>query len=134
MTLKRWMACAFLVTSGIAHSAEVVDDSASVIGAAKVEEMSIAALNVFKDPQSVQFKDLSHPELSPGVLRKVTVCGMVNARNSFGGYNGFTPFVYSSDSKSFTVYDPQIQPPLRKLHLLVFNYSNCDTRLGVPSH
>lgn len=43
-----------------------------------------------KDPDSAQFKALK-------VFRRdddyIAVCGEVNAKNSYGGYAGFTPFV-----------------------------------------
>lgn len=47
--------------------------------------------NSLKDPDSAKFKDVKIGE-NNGVV------GLVNAKNSFGGYNGFKPFiVYSSE-------------------------------------
>lgn len=43
-----------------------------------------------KDPSSTQFRRLQAVTLKDGTVR---VCGEVNAKNSFGGYNGFSPFV-----------------------------------------
>ena len=40
-----------------------------------------------KDPSSVQFRDL---KLN---YRRDALCGMINSKNSFGGYNGFSGFV-----------------------------------------
>jgi hypothetical protein len=49
-----------------------------------------AVVENFKDPLSAQFKWLPfHTEPREGVW----YCGLVNAKNSFGGYIGFTPFL-----------------------------------------
>ena len=45
--------------------------------------------NVMKDPSSVQFRTLVVAKDSDG---KRTLCGEVNAKNSFGAYTGFRPF------------------------------------------
>jgi hypothetical protein len=42
-----------------------------------------------KDPDSARFTGLEARQLPSG---SVSVCGFVNARNSFGGYAGNTPF------------------------------------------
>lgn len=42
-----------------------------------------------KDPQSAEFSDL-HAGSGGG-----TVCGLVNARNSFGGFTGARPFAFT---------------------------------------
>ncbi len=44
---------------------------------------------VLKDPDSARFGPMKAGVNSAG---KVFVCGYVNARNSFGGYTGMTPF------------------------------------------
>lgn len=43
-----------------------------------------------KDPESARFGDMFATRDAQGV---VTVCGYVNAKNSFGGYGGMKPFV-----------------------------------------
>ncbi len=43
------------------------------------------------DPNSAEFRKLNAYEPSEGVL---VVCGEVNAKNGFGGYSGFEPFVW----------------------------------------
>lgn len=47
-----------------------------------------------KDPSSVQFKDVE-------LLSGGTVCGLFNARNSFGAYGGFKLFGYSSKGELY---------------------------------
>lgn len=42
-----------------------------------------------KDPESAQFRDVAH--YKSGTID--VLCGSINAKNSFGGYVGFTPFL-----------------------------------------
>jgi hypothetical protein len=44
-----------------------------------------AVQNYLKDPESAKFRDLQ--------VNGVTLCGEVNARNTFGGYTGFQKFI-----------------------------------------
>lgn len=61
-----------------------------VYGPEKVKEKVLEAVrNRLKDPASAQFRDVRLVEFSFGQV----VCGEVNAKNAFGGYVGFTPFV-----------------------------------------
>lgn len=46
-----------------------------------------------KDPDSAEFRNVHYYSGSGGPV----VCGEVNAKNSYGGYNGFEPFVASGD-------------------------------------
>jgi len=48
-----------------------------------------AVADQMKDPNSAQFRNWHAFQSNHGVL----VCGEVNARNSFGGYVGFTHFL-----------------------------------------
>lgn len=54
-----------------------------------------AVKNRLKDPESAQFRDMKYwkfesvTEVEGGLFY---VCGFVNAKNSFGGYNGYKPF------------------------------------------
>lgn len=45
-----------------------------------------------KDPESVQFRNLRSSQAPTGAE---LVCGEFNAKNSFGGYIGFKPFLWS---------------------------------------
>jgi hypothetical protein len=53
-----------------------------------------------KDPESARFSDVSY-KTSPNARGEPTdvVCGMVNAKNSYGGYTGAKPFVYFVDRR-----------------------------------
>lgn len=54
---------------------------------ALIEKSKKQLLNQLKDPDSAKFRNIS-------VKDKTLVCGEVNAKNSYGGYTGFT-FFYS---------------------------------------
>ncbi len=43
-----------------------------------------------KDPESARFGKMWAARDTEGV---VTVCGLVNAKNSYGGYTGMSPFI-----------------------------------------
>jgi len=55
-----------------------------------------ATRRVMKDPDSAQFGEIAGAQTPEGTIN---VCGMVNAKNSFGGYVGSRPF--------FGVYYPR---------------------------
>lgn len=56
---------------------------------AEVERLREALDNRLKDPGSAQLRDVAILD-SPGMQ---WACGQVNAKNSFGGYVGYTAFV-----------------------------------------
>lgn len=51
-----------------------------------------------KDPSSAQFRDDRVVRLPDGSAR---YCGEVNARNAFGGYVGFRPFIADDNGVAF---------------------------------
>jgi hypothetical protein len=67
-------------------------------GQARFEPAENAVRAELKDPDSAKFSNLS-ALTSPNVHGEPTavICGSVNARNSYGGYAGATPFVYFVD-------------------------------------
>ncbi len=60
-----------------------------------------AVLKHLKDPGSASFRGLFVSWLSGGPI----VCGYVNAKNSFGGYTGFTRFVAAGSDTAFLESD-----------------------------
>jgi hypothetical protein len=58
--------------------------------AALIESAKQDVLRKLNDPDSARFSDLTAKE-SNG---RHFVCGRVNAKNRFGGYDGFKPFLY----------------------------------------
>jgi hypothetical protein len=67
-----------------------INPTSNVIGDAQV-----AVKATLRDPGSAQFLDLT----SFGIASNRAVCGKVNAKNGFGGYSGFVPFVYYEQTK-----------------------------------
>lgn len=57
-----------------------------------------AAYNM-KDPASAQFRNMRY-----GGHNKIVVCGEINAKNGFGAYAGFTPFMYDPGRSNVTIY------------------------------
>ena len=70
-------------------------------GASKASEAATDQVRQkLKDPDSARFQNV---RLVPYASGKV-VCGEVNAKNSYGGYVGYTPFV--AGVLGATIYDP----------------------------
>ena len=64
---------------------------------ALVDEAQAAVIARLKDPDSANFKGVE-------VNSQRIVCGLVNARNSFGGYVGFSAFWYDPRTKVAFLY------------------------------
>ena len=63
---------------------------------AQLTAAKTAAAYDLKDPGSAQFRNIRGIQATAETGKSATyICGEVNARNSFGGYVGFTPFVYN---------------------------------------
>lgn len=75
-------------TLGLIGTAMAEDDPVIL----KAQE-SIAAKMM--DPSSVQFKDVAHYKV--GEKKLDAVCGIYNAKNTYGGYVGFRKFMVISD-------------------------------------
>ena len=60
-----------------------------------------------KDPESARFTDVTYRPDQPNARGEPTdvVCGMINAKNSYGGYTGAKPFVYFVDRRQVTMSD-----------------------------
>lgn len=57
-----------------------------------IEAAKVNVANSLKDPGSAQFKNVHLVNYLDGSV----VCGEINAKNSYGGYVGFSPFVASN--------------------------------------
>jgi hypothetical protein len=51
-------------------------------------------ISTLKDPESAKFKDTKAITVMYHGGRQTFICGMVNAKNSFGGYTGFQPYIF----------------------------------------
>ncbi|WFF40392.1 hypothetical protein EVC62_02130 [Salinicola endophyticus] len=59
-----------------------------------------------KDPDSAKFKDVHGTKLMTVPNAHVMVCGMVNAKNSYGGYTGMSPFMVMGPEVLFWENNP----------------------------
>ncbi|WP_372400135.1 hypothetical protein [Azospirillum sp. HJ39] len=72
---------------------------------AAIEEGARSSL---KDPDSAKFKDIVAFKTKTG---SIAGCGLINAKNSYGGYIGYTPFrtVVATSNGKFTGIDAHLQ-------------------------
>lgn len=104
------MATAFLLCSTLTASAQTVSDgSGAGIPPDELKAMLGAAMLEFRDPDATQFRDLQF-EITKGqenirgeTLTTDTICGLVNEKNQFGGYEGFKKFRYATTDKKFSI-------------------------------
>ncbi|MCG8272376.1 hypothetical protein MIC97_12785 [Aquamicrobium sp. NLF2-7] len=91
------LAAVFAVTCSASWAYDRIPVSPAI--AERVKE-GIAA--ILKDPESARFGDFTAAMTPDGAIY---VCGTVNARNSFGGYAGSSPFVgvLANDNAPFKV-------------------------------
>ena len=71
-----------------------------------LERAKEAVKNMMKDPDSAKFKDLIAGQVSKD--KKKHVCGMVNSKNSMGGYVGYKGFVYIDGEKYAVLQEDSI--------------------------
>lgn len=55
-----------------------------------------------KDPESARFRRVYGAQ---GEVEKIAICGEVNAKNSYGGYTGYKPFMVFEDGDRGFVWD-----------------------------
>ena len=67
---------------------------------ASFEKAKAGIASQLKDPSSAQFRGMKARRTDKGA---VVVCGEVNAKNGFGGYIGFTPFIWQEGSFGGTI-------------------------------
>lgn len=80
-TKMRHTAARLIIMGTFVLSAAWADDSENSLATAKS-----AILKKLRDPDSAKFSDL--------LIKEKVVCGKVNAKNRFGGYEGPKGFVY----------------------------------------
>lgn len=57
---------------------------------------------MLKDPESARFRRIYGAK---GGVRKIAICGEVNAKNSYGGYTGYKPFMVFEDGNEGFIWD-----------------------------
>lgn len=87
--------------------------SSAALAAGAIDEKAIRAAvgEKLKDPYSAVLSDMARRTVpnAKGVPTDV-VCGLVNAKNSFGGYVGPRPFVYFLGDREAYVVDVRAGP------------------------
>ncbi|MCU4582839.1 hypothetical protein KTJ32_17730 [Acinetobacter gyllenbergii] len=68
-----------------------------------------------KDPRSAQFQ---HIRVVKNLRGETAVCGEVNAKNAFGGYVGFTPFMYVDGGSYLASGDKDYQEDFYYVYIL----------------
>lgn len=92
------IAALFLIIGSPAFGQTVLDGSFPIDGIASLEQMHASVTAEFTDPRSAQYKGM----IVRNKAYKPAICGLVNARNSLGGYTPFYPFAYSiEDARAY---------------------------------
>lgn len=132
--LKIWMIAAGIsaMMAQPALAQQVMDDSVAQVGHEKADAAVKAAMGQLKDPSSAQFKSFTHPDPMYHQYPQQIVCGMVNAKNGFGGYNGFVPFGYHTlQDVVIILADSVVTSPSGELAKAGFKSMSCASALGV---
>lgn len=101
LTMKKLFLSVMLAAIPIIAIAETperlqcIDWSIATATDSEIQQAKLAVLNTLKDPESATFKNFYVLKASNG---NRSICGYVNARNSYGGYAGFTLFHYTPSS------------------------------------
>lgn len=74
-----------------AHQAEQTKKSSKEADEKKIEDLKKIIGTTLKDPDSSQFRGLFLNS------SKTALCGEINAKNSYGGYVGFRPFIATAN-------------------------------------
>ncbi|MGH8273631.1 MAG: hypothetical protein ACRES9_05155 [Gammaproteobacteria bacterium] len=82
------------ISSGQAYSSSIGKLSTTsdlVVGSQVLAKKKLAS--DLKDPDSAKYKDVHAYQDDAGGKTAIVFCGEINAKNSFGGYNGYERFV-----------------------------------------
>src|SRR4051794_31574099 len=91
-----WTSQGSPVAAALGTPAAANTDPSAKVNASLIENAHAAVQTMLRDPGSAQFQD----GFIIGTDNKRTLCGIVNAKNGFGGYSGYAPFAYREPSKS----------------------------------
>jgi len=121
------------VSANAAQGQEFVDGSSSVVGDENARIAADAVKELLIDPSSAQFKRFSFLDKKHHLYPENYICGLVNAKNRFGGYVGFTPFAYQRLRKEVTLLSPaDTQNEFSgELSKLAFKFTGCASVLGI---
>jgi hypothetical protein len=101
--LQQLCAVAILgITSGACIAAEKFP-----VPEARAEQAKNAVKAILKDPESAQFRNLYTKSYAGKPSPNDAVCGEVNAKNSYGGYIGFTRFYQVSPNDPAVLWEKE---------------------------
>lgn len=87
----------YIISSWTSQTAAAAKaDTAAKVNGSVLDDAHAAVQARLRNPGSAQFQY----GFIIGTGNNRTVCGIVNAKNDFGGYSGYAPFVYHEPSKS----------------------------------
>ncbi|MEB2845930.1 hypothetical protein [Endobacterium cereale] len=92
--MVKYALMALMLSSASANAQAIVDKSGVELEKIAVEAMVKDVSAKFADPLAAQSKSLRKREGDAG-----SICGLVNAKNAYGGYAGFKPFRYIIDRR-----------------------------------
>jgi hypothetical protein len=125
MMLKLVAAVGMLALTAPAMAQTMLDDSLPAgIDFAKLHGAVTAE---FLDPRSAQYKHILTYKRNGATV----VCGLVNAKNSIGGYTPFVPFFYNPDKNVAVVAETTGDPLIKKMSLKIVNLPGCLDALGI---
>lgn len=77
---------------------QFTDGSASVLSSADSQTLREALMSSLNDPTSALIAGMHRSDITDKVF-----CGVINAKNSFGGYVGFRPFTFAPEYRVFAM-------------------------------
>lgn len=109
MKLHSAVCCLTLALSGAAIAQVFVDDTFKALPEDAQSAITAVMDANFRDPEATKFKSLKFQSLegekniNGEPLHGFNVCGLVNAKNQHGGYDGYKKFTFSSERNKFTI-------------------------------
>ncbi len=95
---------------------------------AHIDQLLAGLRNNLKDPDSVKFRNvaLKHDGISTKSGAKLdALCGEYNAKNSYGGYAGFSKFIISEDAAGKVVVMTEDDPIMWVVGNLYYSQGVC---------
>jgi hypothetical protein len=85
---------------------------------AEIAQAKEVVLRSLKDPESARFADNWYGTREPGQAAATAICGEVNARNSYGGYDGFSHVAVENGRAYFFTNRPAYGVPNDNIHVV----------------
>lgn len=96
--MRKALVFGMLVISAPVSAQQVMDDSGVPYGDEIAKSIAASLIGTANDPYSAQIT-----RLKPSSGSEDVICGLINLRNSSGGYSGFQPFYFNVKTKSIAV-------------------------------